>query len=47
MSELKWAENKMPKSDDKNAAIMSIDEVKKQKHFIKVFLNTHKHHYQN
>ena len=29
MGELKWAENKMPKSDDKNLPIMSIEEVNK------------------
>ena len=37
MSELKWAENKMPKSDDKNLPIMSIEEVKKAKAFHKSF----------
>ncbi|MEI0612034.1 diaminopropionate ammonia-lyase [Brachyspira pilosicoli] len=37
MSELKWAENKMPKSDDKNLPIMSIEEVEKAKAFHKSF----------
>ena len=37
MSELKWAENKMPKTDDKNLPIMSIEEVKKAKTFHQSF----------
>ena len=37
MSELKWAENKMPKTDDKNLPIMSIEEVKKAKAFHQSF----------
>ncbi len=37
MSELKWAENKIPKSDDKNLPIMSIEEVKKAKAFHQSF----------
>ncbi|WP_300369306.1 diaminopropionate ammonia-lyase [Brachyspira sp.] len=37
MSDLKWAENNMPKSDDKNLPIMSIEEVKKAKAFHQSF----------
>ena len=37
MSDLKWAENKMPKTEDKNLPIMSIEEVKKAKAFHQSF----------
>lgn len=37
MSDLKWCENKMPKTADKNLKIMSIEEVKKAKAFHESF----------
>lgn len=37
MSEIKWCENKMPKTADKNLSIMSIEEVKKAKAFHESF----------
>ncbi len=37
MSEIKWCENKMPKTEDKNLVIMSIEEVKKAKAFHESF----------
>ena len=37
MSDLKWCENKMPKTADKNLPIMSIEEVKKAKAFHESF----------
>ena len=37
MSDIKWQENKMPKTADKNLSIMSIEEVKKAKAFHESF----------
>lgn len=37
MSKIKWCENKMPKTADKNLSIMSIEEVKKAKAFHESF----------
>ncbi len=37
MSQLKWVINSMPKTDDANLPIMSVDEVKKAKTFHESF----------
>ena len=37
MNDIKWQENKMPKTADKNLSIMSIEEVKKAKGFHESF----------
>ena len=38
--EIKWALNKMPKTEDKNLSIMSVVEVKKARTSMKAFPST-------
>lgn len=44
MEKIKWVSNEMPKTDDKELSVMSIESVKKAKAFTKAFRSIQRHH---